>query len=140
LSAEGLAAFAGGLRERARLVLEERIEPLQQRIRALEQSVAALERENAWREQTMAGLQAELAALQGETQAQLAALEGETQALREARDTAAASHDRLLAHHRDVVARASHRFAAAAALPPWKFRTCRSLLREAAAQFATESP
>jgi hypothetical protein len=73
-------------------------------------------------------------------QAELAALKGEAGTLREARDTAAASHDRLLAHHRDVVARASQRFAAAAALPPWKFRSCRSLLRESAALFAKEGP
>lgn len=128
-SAEGLAAFAGGLRERARLVLEERVEPLHERIRGLEQSVAALEREVAWRQEAMAGLHSELAALKGEAQA-----------LCEARDTATASHDRLLAHHRDVVARASQRFAAAAELPPWRFRTSRALLRESAALFATEHP
>ena len=45
-SAEGAAAFAGGLRERARLVLEERVGPLQERIRALE-------REAAWRRESM---------------------------------------------------------------------------------------
>lgn len=128
-SAEGLAAFADGLRERASLVLEERVRPLEERIRALEVSVASLEREAAWRQEAMAGLEAEVAGLKGEAQA-----------LHEAWDTAAASHEKLLAHHRDVVSRAVQRFAAAALLPAWKFRSCRTLLQDSAALFAREIP
>lgn len=128
-SAEGLAAFADGLRERARLVLEERVRPLEERISALEVSVASLEREAAWRQEAMAALEAEVAGLKGEALA-----------LREAWDTAAASHEKLLAHHRDVVSRAVQRFAAAASLPVWKFRSCRTLLQDSAALFAREIP
>jgi chromosome segregation ATPase len=133
-SAEGLAAFAGGLRERARLVLEERVGPLQDRI-------GELERETAWRRASMAGLEAEKAGLQADLtalQAELAGIKREMHALREAWDTTTASHEKLLAHHRDVIARAVERFGAAAELPPWRFATCRSLLRESAALFAAE--
>jgi hypothetical protein len=128
-SGEGLAAFAGGLRERARLVLEERVRPLEARIRALEVSVASLEREAAWRQEAMTGLEAEVAGLKGEAQS-----------LQQAWDTAAASHEKLLAHHRDVVSLAVQRFAAAASLPVWKFRSCRMLLQDSAALFAREIP
>jgi phage shock protein A len=126
---EGLAAFAEGLRERARLVLDERITPLEERIRALALSVASLERENAWRREAMQGLEAEVAGLKGEAQA-----------LRAGWDSATASHGALLAHHRDVVSRAVQRFASAATLPVWRFRTCRTLLADSAALFARELP
>ena len=149
-SAEGLAAFADGLRERARLVLEERVRPLEERIRALEVSVASLEREAAWRQEAMAGLEVSVASLEREAawrqeamaglEAEVAGLKGEALALREAWDTAAASHEKLLAHHRDVVSRAVQRFAAAALLPVWKFRSCRTLLQDSAALFAREIP
>jgi hypothetical protein len=120
LTADGLAAFAEGLRERARLVLHERVQPLELRIQALEAAVASLEKETDWRRQAMTALEAEAAALGGE------------------RDRASAAHTDLLAHHRDVMSRAIERFAAAARLPFWKFRECRVLLNEAALLFDRE--
>lgn len=126
-SGEGFVAFADGLRERARIVLEERVAPLEERIGALERSVASLEREAAWRREAMKGLEAEVANLKGEARA-----------LRAGWDAATASHATLLAHHRDVVSRAVERFTSAAVLPVWKFRTCRALLADSAALFARE--
>jgi len=126
-SAAGFAAFADGLRERARLVLEERVTPLEQRIRALEDEVAALEREVAWRQETMAGLEHEREDLKAEARA-----------LQAGWDAAAASHEKLLAHHREVLARAVGLFKEAAALPFWKLRSGRRLLGDSAALFARE--
>ena len=120
LTGDSLAAFAEGLRERARLVLHERVQPLELRIQALEAAVASLEKETAWRRQAMTALEAEAAALGGE------------------RDRASTAHTDLLAHHRDVMSRAVERFASAARLPFWKFRECRALLNEAALLFERE--
>lgn len=127
LTGDGLAAFAEGLRERARLVLHERVQPLEERIQALEAAVAALEKETAWRSEAMAALAAEIGGLKAEA----AALGGE-------RDRASSAHTDLLAHHRDVMSRAVECFAAAARLPVWKFRECRALLNEAALLFDRE--
>jgi phage shock protein A len=128
-SAEGFAAFARGLRERARLVLDERVAWLEEHTRALEAALATLEREVAWRQETMAGLERELAALKDEAQA-----------LKAGWDEATASHEKLLAHHRGVVSYAVQRLNQAAALPVWKLRSGRKLLEESAALLARELP
>lgn len=162
LGPEGTAAFAQGLRERARLVLEDRVLPLERRVRDLESAVAALEKENAWRRETTSSLEAQVAWLKEQEQGLRASLDesrregealrvaldgtrNEAEKLRVARDQGAtllvesqAVHDRLLAHHRHVVEGAVRQFATAASLPLWKFRACRAQLRDAAAQFARE--
>jgi chromosome segregation ATPase len=169
LGPERLADFAAGLRERARLVLEERIRPLEGRVKDLESSATVLEKENAWRRETAAALEAQVSWLRQQEDGlrqQLEALRGELEAsrkqgedlrvaleaertgaegLRAAREQAVSAlqesdavHDRLLAHHRRVVDRAIQVFSVAASLPFWRFRARRSLLTEAASQFAQE--
>ena len=64
LEGEALVAFASALRERARLVLAERIAPLEERIRALEAHARAVDEENAWRREAMAGLERSVRALE----------------------------------------------------------------------------
>ena len=53
IAKDSLADFAAGLRDRARLILEERLRPLQDR-------VDTLERENAWRAASIEGLTDEI--------------------------------------------------------------------------------
>jgi hypothetical protein len=134
LGPERLADFALGLRERARLVLEDRVRPLEQRVRELETSAAALEKESAWRRETAAALEAQVSRLKQEGQRERAAHEQAAAALGEAQ----AAHGGLLQHHREVVGQVVQRLEAAAKLPWWRFRACRALLAEAAALFARE--
>src|SRR5512141_908035 len=114
LEGEGLEAFAKGLRERAELVIEERLGRAEEQVRRLEaevawrqQTIRQLEQENAWRRETNEALAAELTAL------------------RAARDAAVGAHDRLLSHHRDVLGRVAAELAAIAALPLYSLRSVR---------------
>ena len=59
LEGEALESFVGALRERARLVVEERVERLESR-------ALALEREEAWRREAMAGLEQSVRSLESE--------------------------------------------------------------------------
>ena len=52
IAQDGIADFAAGLRDRARLILEERLRPLHDR-------VDTLEKENAWRAESIEGLTGE---------------------------------------------------------------------------------
>jgi hypothetical protein len=74
LEADSLEAFAEALRERAGLVLEERLRPLEQRNRGLVKRIEAQDRELAWLRETVEKLK-----------------------------LAEQAHDRLLAHHRAVL-------------------------------------
>jgi hypothetical protein len=52
LQGEALVAFADALRERARLVLAERVKPLEDRVRQLEAEAASLRKETDWRRES----------------------------------------------------------------------------------------
>lgn len=127
-------AFAEALRQRARLVLDERV-------RVLEERNAILGRENAWREETVRNLQEENRWRQGAMEmleAQAASLEREIQAVREEWQKAAAAHDRLLAHHRQLVARFAGALGALPGELPWGFRRVKKRLAELAAALRKE--
>jgi chromosome segregation ATPase len=66
LEGEALVSFATALRDRANLVLAERIEPLDERIRSLEARAHSVDRENAWRREAMQGLEERVRGLEGE--------------------------------------------------------------------------
>jgi chromosome segregation ATPase len=121
LQGEGLEAFAEALRERARLVLAERVEPLEDRIRALEESVRALEAETAWRRESMEAL--EMSA------------RGLDQELRRAQD----AHGALLAHQRELVERVAAELLSVAALSPLQVREARRRLRDLAGLLRVDS-
>jgi len=59
LTGKGLVAFVHALRERAALVIEERLEPLLARVQQLEEQVRGLEQDVAWRRETLAQLEQE---------------------------------------------------------------------------------
>jgi len=76
LEGDALVAFASALRERARLVLAERIAPLEERIRALEAHGRAVDEENAWRREVMEGLERSVKALEADNAFRREAVEG----------------------------------------------------------------
>jgi chromosome segregation ATPase len=120
LAAASLGELARGLRERAALILAERVRPLEERL-------ASLERENAWRADTIEALRSEGERLQREWDAareaheaatgetamlriewnksleEAARLKEEIEALRREAAAAQTAHDRLLDHHRQLL-------------------------------------
>ena len=142
LQGEGLEAFAEALRERARLVLAERVEPLEARIRALEESVRALEAETAWRRESMASLEAEVSwrresmeALEESVRGLGRQAEALTAELRRAQD----AHGALLAHQRELVERVAAELLSVAALSPLRIREARRRLRDLAGLLRVDS-
>jgi hypothetical protein len=136
LTGWALAAFTTALRERAALVIEERLGPLQARVAQLEEQVRALDKENAWRRETLTHLEAENAR-RGETMARL-----DEQVKQQATllGAAVAAHEGLLAHHRSVIARVATELLAAADLPLWHWRAARRRLAALAALLRRELP
>jgi septal ring factor EnvC (AmiA/AmiB activator) len=67
LEGDALMAFATALRDRAEVVLGERIGPLEDRIRLLEEHSRTVEAESAWRRQAMEGLEERVRGLETET-------------------------------------------------------------------------
>jgi hypothetical protein len=138
LEGEGLLAFAEGLRERAEVVIAERLAGAEAQVRRLEdenawrretiagheRAIRGLEQEIAWRRETIRELEQENA-WRRET---IAAQEADLRGLRAQRDAAADAHDRLLAHHRDVIGRVAAELAAVAALPIYSLRSARRRL------------
>ena len=187
-----LRRFLDALRERARLVLEERVEPLAKRADAyekearwraevqegLEAAVASLEEESRWRKEAMEGLEARVAgqqaavdSLEAESRWHKEAMEGlearvaglqaelvwraeevearraevgrlmaEREGLREEWRTASATHDRLLAHHRSVVARVAEALETVIPWLPWSYKRARTRIAELAAALRKELP
>jgi chromosome segregation ATPase len=125
LEGRKLRSFVEALRDRARLILEERVEPLTKRADAferesrwraeiqqgLEQHIASLakeadwrveiqrglEDEVCWRRAAMDALEARIAALEAERRAEVGRFLAEIDGLREEWRAASAAHDRLLA-------------------------------------------
>jgi hypothetical protein len=148
LEGEGLEALASGLRERADLVIEERVARAEAHVRRLEPEVAwrretneTLERENAWRRETMAGHEETIRQLERENawrREANAALERVVASLRAEGAASAEAHDRLLSHHRDVLGRVAAELAAVAALPFYSLRSARRRLVSLAATIRGE--
>jgi hypothetical protein len=110
LTPERAASFARALRERAEIILAERVRPLEDKAASLDREVAwragqvaALERETAWRAGQVETLQKAVSDLQAEHHAALSA------------------HDRLLEHHRRLVGEMVAALAAFSAGLPWQF-------------------
>ena len=113
LRGENLEAFVRALRERAALVLDERVRTVEEENTWRKESMEGLQEENAWRQESMEGLQERVRGLedenawQRETAAALQAvvrhLGEEKASLEGERQNATRAHEELLAHHRDVV-------------------------------------
>lgn len=139
LAGEGLDAFVTGLRERADRVIEERLGRAETKFRVLEaesqgqrDAVASLEREKAWLSETIGALEGERTWLR-ET---VGALEAEAVLRRRAiedageeRRRAAAAHESLLTHHRDLMARLAGQLGEIASLSPLHALEVRRRLR-----------
>jgi hypothetical protein len=156
LEGEGLEAFAAALRERAALILADRVRPLEEEnawqrdaVAGLEKSVRALEAESAWRRETVAGLQEAVRALQEENrwqretvsnlQESVRSLEAEKERLRRSVELATGAHDLLLAHHRDVLRQVMTEALAVSALSVLQVRQARQRLRALAALLRPEA-
>jgi hypothetical protein len=142
LGPDRVESLAAGLRERARLILDERLGPVEER-------AAALERESRWRQEVIAGLAAEaawktraMAELEEDGQrlrAEAVALKAEMDALRRASETARTAHDRLLAHHRGILRDVVAALEGLEDGLPWGYRRVRRRLLEMAASLRRET-
>ena len=128
LQGEGLEAFAEALRERARLVLAERVSALEERVRALEA-------ETAWRRESMASLEAEVSW----RRESMEALEESVRGLGEELRRAQGAHAALLTHQRELVERVAAELLSVAALSPLRIREARRRLRDLAGLLRVDS-
>jgi predicted nucleic acid-binding Zn-ribbon protein len=135
LEGEGLEAFAEALRERARLVLAERVQSLEDRLKTLEaevswrrESMASLEAELSWRRESMKALEESVDSLGRQAEAL-------TAELRRAQD----AHGALLAHQRELVERVAAELLSVAALSPLRVREARRRLRALAGLLRVDS-
>jgi hypothetical protein len=134
LEGEALAAFLAALRERARLVLAERVERQEaleaenawrrDAVTTLEASLRSLEAEAAWRRESMAALEAELSW----RRESMASLEENVRALGQQAERASDAHGTLLAHHREMVERMATELVSIASLSPLRARQARRRL------------
>jgi len=113
LEGRKLRGFVEALRDRARLILEERVEPLTKR-------ADAFEKEARWRAEIQRGLETRIAALEAEWR------------------TASAAHDRLLAHHRSLVSRVAESLELMTTWLPWSYRRARARMSDLAAALRKE--
>ena len=143
LEGDALVAFATALRERARIVLAERIEPLEARIRMLEDHARSVDAENAWRREAMSGLEEEGAwrreAMAG-LEERVRGLEVELATLARDHEKATRAHGELVAHHRSVVRQVIEEALAVAALPWIHVRQARRRLTSLAQLLRPEAP
>ena len=143
LEGDALVAFGTALRDRARLVLAERIQPLEERIRSLEIHGRSVDTENAWRREAMDGLAAENAwrreAMTG-LEERVRGLEAELQTLAGDHARATRAHAELMAHHGDVVRQVIAEALAVAALPWVQVRQARRRLTSLADLLRPEAP
>jgi predicted nucleic acid-binding Zn-ribbon protein len=157
LEGDALVAFATALRDRARLVLAERIQPLEDRIRSLEVHSHSVDTENAWRREAMDGLEERVRGLEGETASareenawrreamagldeKVRGLEAEIQTLARDHAQATRAHAELMAHHGSVVRQVIAEALAVADLPWLQARQARQRLRSLAELLRPEAP
>ena len=113
LEGENLEAFVRALRERASLILDERVRTAEvdnawrkEAMDGLQERVRGLEAENTWRRETVAALEDAVQHLGEEKAAQEEALRRlveEKASIEGERQNATHAHDTLLVHHRDVL-------------------------------------
>ena len=113
LEGENLEAFVRALRERASLILDERVRTAEvdnawrkEAMDGLQERVRGLEAENTWRRETVAALEDAVQHLGEEKAAQeevLRRLVEEKASIEGERQNATHAHDTLLVHHRDVL-------------------------------------
>jgi len=115
LEGENLEAFLTGFRERADRVIAERLgradQVIAERLGRAEMKVGVLETENQWQRDTVISL------------------EGAVAAAGEEREKASASHESLLAHHRELMARLAGQLEEVASLSPLRVLQVRRRLR-----------
>jgi protease II len=102
----------------------------------LEESCRTLEREVTWRRETLTGLEQENAWRRGA----MARLQENCEQQAAVLGSAIAAHERLLRHHRDVIARVAAESLAVAKLPWWRWRVARRRLAALAALLRQELP
>ena len=146
LEGENLEAFVRALRERASLILDERVRTVEaenawrkQSMEGLQERVAGLEAENAWHLETAAGLREAVRSLEAEKAWARETIEGlqeavqgltdEKASLVSERQKAIAAHQELLAHHRDVVRQVVREVLAVSSLSVLRARQARRRLR-----------
>jgi chromosome segregation ATPase len=123
---------------------------LEARVAGQQAAVDALEAESRWHREAMQGLEARVAGLEEEIawraaevearRAEVGRLLSEMEGLREEWRTATATHDRLLAHHRSVVARVAESLETAIPWLPWSYKRARARIAELAAALRKELP
>jgi|CXWL01.1.fsa_nt_gi hypothetical protein len=115
LEGENLEAFVTGLRERADRVIAERLgradQVIAERLGRAETKLRVLEKENQWQRDTVIRLEAAVTAAG------------------EQREKASASHESLLAHHRELMARLAGQLGEIASLSPLRALLVRRRLR-----------
>ena len=150
LEGRKLRSFVEALRDRARLILDERVEPLAMRADAFEKESRwraeiqrGLEGETQWRREAMETLETRVAALEAENTWRTkegSRLLAEIECLREEWRTASAAHDRLLAHHRSLLARVAESLDTVTTWIPWSYKRARARIAELAATLRKELP
>jgi uncharacterized coiled-coil protein SlyX len=162
LEGEAFAAFAAALRERAQIVLAERVGRAEEQVRGLQAQVRSMEAENAWRRTAMEGLEERVRGLEAEIAWRSDTIEGLTESARalqaevawrsetigglerdlahrvDEHEKAAGAHQALQAHHRSVARQVIAECAAVAALPWTHVRQARRRLRALAALLQQE--
>ena len=150
LTPETLPEFVRGLRERAALVLQERVAGLEEHVANLEREVGwrgaeqqRLEGEIAWRKGSLAELETKVAWLEGEVAAARQLLEATEQLLEATKqrlESASSAHDRLLDHHRALIGEVVAQLEQLGAAPAWRWLRVRRMLRELAASLRQGLP
>ena len=113
LDPEGIRRFSEALRDRAQLVLAERVAPLTDKL-------TALEKESGW------------------LRSQQHALEKEIEKLRAEGAKASEAHERLLEHHRTLVGDVVAELTSLAGQLPWGYRAVRERLGELGQRLSKE--
>jgi len=143
LGPETIRLFTQALRERARLVLDERVSGLERendwRKASMESLSETLDKERAWRDETIRNLEDEnrwrgvaMATLEERVadrererewlEVSLETVKDEVQSLHAEWRKAAEAHDRLLAHHQHTLRFVVESLEALAAVRGWRFR------------------
>jgi hypothetical protein len=154
LGPQGLPALSQALRERAEIILAERVATAEQRV---QETAAAHDRLAEYHAAEVAGLRGELESLRAERDAtvaglraereaaaaahdrlaeyhtaEVAGLRSELQSLRSEREAAVAAHIRLLDHHRAVLRDVLRLLQTGSSRLPWRALVVRRQLRDLA--------
>jgi len=117
-------------RQQAMATLEAGLASREAKIAWLEQTLEGLARERDYERATVASLERELATLSAQSSAAFADLSREAESLRAEWKTAGAAHQRLLDHHRELLARLADGLEPLAPALPWRYREVSRRLAE----------